>query len=52
MSQATKTGEDEGVAEKRAQRDLTARVAIPLERRTSIWRRLLGGRETARTASS
>jgi hypothetical protein len=52
MSQATKTREDEGVAESRAQRDLTARVAVPLERRTSTWRRLLGGREKARTAGS
>jgi hypothetical protein len=57
MSQATEPREAEGVAEQRAQRELTNRVGAPLARRSkpsnsrwSTWRaRLGGGRARAET---
>jgi hypothetical protein len=49
MSQATEPREGEGVAEQRAQRELTNRVGAPLARRSKpsgsrwgAWRRRLG----------
>jgi hypothetical protein len=54
MSQATEKREEEGVAERRAQRELTDRVAVRLERRSkssnlrwSTWRWRFGFRGKA-----
>jgi hypothetical protein len=54
MSQATEQQEEEGVAERRAQRELTDRVAVRLERRSkssnlrwSTWRWRFGFRGKA-----
>jgi hypothetical protein len=53
MAEATKTREDESVAQNRAQRDLTASVGTPLVRQKKrSRRRLFGGRGTTRTAGS
>ena len=51
MAETKKTREDEGVDQKRAQRDLTASVGTPLVRQKKrSKRRLFGGRGTTRTA--
>jgi hypothetical protein len=51
MSRAVETQKDEGAAAKRAQTELTARVGSRLVRQTTGWKRLLGGRRKAPTAS-
>jgi len=51
MAEGPKTREDKGVAQKRAQRDLTESVGTPLVRQKKrSRRRLFGGRGTTRTA--
>jgi hypothetical protein len=53
MTQTTKTPKDEGGAQERAQRDLTASVGTPLVRQEKgRRRRLFGGRRKSSTAGS
>ena len=52
MAAATKTPEEEGLAHKRAQRELTASVGTPLVRQEKSKKRLFGGRRGTRTAIS
>jgi hypothetical protein len=52
MAAATKTTEEEGLAQKQAQRELTASVGTPLVRQEKKRTRLFGRRRGTRTAAS
>jgi hypothetical protein len=52
MAAATRTPEDEGLAQERAQRELTASVGTPLVRREKKRKRLFGRRRGSRAAAS